>query len=186
MKRSWSRCPLSQSQNPQTLVAASGPSHGPCCWLSAEQCATTRRRASSLRRDVLRPGIACMTRVILISGSAFMTLGRAIGHQGAIPIMTAVTGGRPGNALEALDQAHAQLAAGRSGCTVRELEAVRAANLPDSTTPTRRRHTVGELARHVGVTPATRPADGKKPASCNHADTQRAPRIHKGRRPRCR
>lgn len=86
---------------------------------------------------------------------AFTTLARAIGHQGAIPIMTAVTGGRPGDALEALDQAHAQLAAGRD--TVRELEAVlRAANLPDSTPPTpAATYTVGELARHVGVTPAT-------------------------------
>lgn len=86
---------------------------------------------------------------------AFTTLARAIGHQGAIPIMTAVTGGRPGNALEALDQAHAQLAAGRD--TVRELEAVlRAADLPDPTTPTpAATYTVGELARHVGVTPAT-------------------------------
>ncbi|WP_431791912.1 MerR family DNA-binding transcriptional regulator, partial [Kocuria palustris] len=86
---------------------------------------------------------------------AFTTLARAIGHQGAIPIMTAVTGGRPGDALEGLDQAHAQLAAGRD--TVRELAAVlHAANPFDSTSPTpTATYTVGELARHVGVTPAT-------------------------------
>lgn len=86
---------------------------------------------------------------------AFTTLARAIGHQGAIPIMTAITGGRPGDALEGLDQAHAQLAAGRD--TVRELEAVlHAANPFDPTSPTpTATYTVGELARHVGVTPAT-------------------------------
>ena len=86
---------------------------------------------------------------------AFTTLTRAIGHQGAMPIMTAVTDGRPGDALEALDQAHAQLAAGRD--TVKELEAVlRAANPRESTPPTSAAtYTVGELARHVGVTPAT-------------------------------
>ncbi len=86
---------------------------------------------------------------------AFTTLARAIGHQGAIPIMTAVTDGRPGDALDALDHAHTHLAAGRD--TVRELEAVlRAANPLDSTTPTpNSTYTVGELARHVGVTPAT-------------------------------
>lgn len=86
---------------------------------------------------------------------AFTTLARAIGHQGAIPIMTAVTGGRPGDALEALDQAHAQLAVGRD--TVRELEAVlHAANPFGSTSPTPTvPYTVGELARHVGVTTAT-------------------------------
>ncbi|MCW4458782.1 MerR family transcriptional regulator [Microbacterium sp. MPKO10] len=86
---------------------------------------------------------------------AFTTLARAIGHQGAIPIMTAVTSGRPGDALEALDKAHAQLAAGRD--TLRELEAVlRAVNPLDSTAPTpAATYSVGELARHVGVTPAT-------------------------------
>ena len=86
---------------------------------------------------------------------AFTTLARAIGHQGAIPIMTAAADGRSGNALEALDQAHAQLAAGRD--TVRELETVLRAANPLASTPLTpaATYTVGELARHVGVTPAT-------------------------------
>lgn len=87
---------------------------------------------------------------------AFTTLARCIGHRDASAIMTAVTGGRANDALEALDQAHAQLAAGRD--TVRELKDIlRAANrlTPATPTPAAASYTVGELARHVGVTPAT-------------------------------
>lgn len=86
---------------------------------------------------------------------AFTTLAHAVGHQDAAAIMTAVTDGRTNDALEALDRAHAQLGAERG--TVRELEAVlRAANqITPTTPPPVAAYTVGELARHVGVTPAT-------------------------------
>ena len=86
---------------------------------------------------------------------AFAALVRAVGHAAGVSIMTAVTGDRLDEALEALDRAHAQLLADRE--TLRQLDGVLATASrmsPDPQAP-RTPLTVGELARRLGITPAT-------------------------------
>jgi DNA-binding transcriptional MerR regulator len=86
---------------------------------------------------------------------AFTALSRAVGHAAGVSIMTAVTGGRTDDALEALDRAHARILTDRE--TLRQLDgALRAAaRLPPDPQPSHASLTVGELARRLGVTAAT-------------------------------
>lgn len=150
-----SRCRKRGGGNLQTRIAASGQSISRAAGLSAQTVRNYEAQGVIAVSRRTPSGYRLYDQGHLDQLLAFTTLARAIGHQGATAIMTAVTDGRANDALEALDQAHAQLAVGRD--TVRELGAVlRAASRldPPHTTPAAT-YTVGELARHVGVTPAT-------------------------------
>lgn len=86
---------------------------------------------------------------------AFVALSGAVGHATGVSIMTALVGGRTDDALEALDRAHAQIVTDRE--TLRQLDGVlrAASRFPRSPQPAHATLTVGELARHIGVTAAT-------------------------------
>ncbi|MFC9896410.1 MerR family transcriptional regulator [Nocardia sp. NPDC127579] len=86
---------------------------------------------------------------------AFVALSRAVGHATGGSIMTAVVDGRTDEALAALDRAHTQLVADRE--ILGQLDGVlrTAANLPPGPRPSPASLTVGDLARHLGVTTAT-------------------------------
>ncbi|RMI35626.1 MerR family transcriptional regulator [Nocardia stercoris] len=86
---------------------------------------------------------------------AFVALSRAVGHATGASILTAVVSGRTADALDALDRAHGRIVADRE--TIHQLDGVlrAAAHLPPDPEPARVPLTVGEVARHIGVTAAT-------------------------------
>lgn len=138
------------------------PSNGPCCLRPVDLARAAGLSTQTVRnyeaQGVIRPARRTPSghRVYdpghLDALLAFTGLARAVGHQYATAIMTAVTEGRTSEALESLDRAHAQIAAGRE--TVQELEHVlqAASRLAPGTSTAAAVFSVGELARHLGVT----------------------------------
>ncbi|MFI1952942.1 MerR family DNA-binding transcriptional regulator [Streptomyces xinghaiensis] len=97
--------------------------------------------------------------------AAYLALVPGFGHSASRRIMRAVTGGRLDEALECVDEGHALLA--RDRATLRTVEAALASlgtptpavtATPAATSAaagTRAPFSIGELARHLGLTPAT-------------------------------
>lgn len=88
--------------------------------------------------------------------AAYLALVPAFGHSTSRRIMRAVTGGRLDEALECVDDGHALLARDRS--TLRTVEAALShlgAATPDAATGARAPYSIGELARRLGLDPAT-------------------------------
>ncbi|MFD5465084.1 TioE family transcriptional regulator [Kitasatospora sp. NPDC127059] len=91
---------------------------------------------------------------------AFLALVAAFGHPTAALVMSAVHADRPDEALAALDRGHAQLLRDREtlASVRRAVEGLTAAPPQPATTPattTPGPLSVGELARRLGLTPAT-------------------------------
>lgn len=108
---------------------------------------------------------------------AFIALTRAVGHAAGVSITAAVISGRTDDVLEALDRVHAQILTDRE--TLRRLDGVLRATSgvrPDPR-PAVAALGVGELARHIGVTPATsasrppRCGAGNEPVHCDLVGT---------------
>ncbi|MFJ7206469.1 MerR family DNA-binding transcriptional regulator [Streptomyces sp. NPDC098789] len=88
--------------------------------------------------------------------AAHLALVPAFGHSTGRRIMQAVTAGRLDEALEHVDAGHALLA--RDRATLRAVEAGLshlAAATPDAAARTRAPYSIGELARHLALDPAT-------------------------------
>ncbi|MGW1410691.1 MerR family transcriptional regulator [Streptomyces sp. NPDC002403] len=88
--------------------------------------------------------------------AAHLALVPAFGHSTSRRIMHAVTGGRLEEALEYVDDGHALLARDRG--TLRTVEAALShlgAASPDTAAATRAPYSIGELARHLALNPAT-------------------------------
>ncbi|MPY59076.1 MerR family transcriptional regulator [Streptomyces spongiae] len=88
--------------------------------------------------------------------AAYLALVPAFGYSTSRRIMRAVTGGRLDEALEYLDDGHALLARDRN--TLRTVEAALShlgAATPHAAAGTRAPYSIGELARHLGLNPAT-------------------------------
>ncbi|MFF5809406.1 MerR family transcriptional regulator [Streptomyces sp. NPDC012746] len=88
--------------------------------------------------------------------AAYLALVPAFGYSTSRRIMHAVTGGRLDEALEYVDDGHALLARDRN--TLRTVEAALShleAATPDAAAGTRTPYSVGELARHLSLNPAT-------------------------------
>ncbi|MFD4029853.1 MerR family DNA-binding transcriptional regulator [Streptomyces sp. NPDC058637] len=88
--------------------------------------------------------------------AAYLALVPAFGHSTGRRIMQAVTGGRLDEALEYVDDGHSLLARDRT--TLRTVETAlshfETAN-PNAAAGTRPPHSIGELARHLTLDPAT-------------------------------
>lgn len=117
---------------------------------------------------------------------AFTALTRAVGHALGTSIMTAVTSRRTDDALEALDRAHAQILTDRE--TLGQLDGVLqvASRLQPEPRAPHAPMTIGELARHIGVTPATlrswERAGALRPARQRTGHREYAPRdVHDAR-----
>lgn len=106
---------------------------------------------------------------------AFVAVSGAVGHGTGVSIMTALVSGRTDDALETLDRAHAQIVTDRE--TLRQLDGVlqAASHVPRTPQLSQSPLTVGELARHLGVTAATL-------RSWERAGALRPGRNHTGRR----
>ncbi|WP_030542202.1 MerR family transcriptional regulator [Streptomyces albus] len=88
--------------------------------------------------------------------AAYLALVPAFGYSTSRRIMHAATGGRLDEALEYVDDGHALLARDRG--TLRTVEAALAhlgAAAPDAAAGTRAPYSIGELARHLALNPAT-------------------------------
>jgi DNA-binding transcriptional MerR regulator len=88
--------------------------------------------------------------------AAYLALVPAVGYSTSRRIMHAVTGGQLDEALEHVDDGHALLTRDRN--TLRTVEAAlshRGAATPDAAASTRAPYSIGELARHLGLNPAT-------------------------------
>ncbi|MER5897397.1 MerR family transcriptional regulator [Streptomyces sp. NPDC001876] len=88
--------------------------------------------------------------------AAYLALVPAFGHSTSRRIMHAVTGGQLDEALEYVDDGHALLARDRN--TLRTVEAALShlgAAAPDTVVSARAPYSIGELARHLGLNPAT-------------------------------
>ncbi|GCB42814.1 MerR family DNA-binding transcriptional regulator [Streptomyces sp. NL15-2K] len=88
--------------------------------------------------------------------TAYLALVPAFGYSTSRRIMHAVTSGRLDEALEHIDAGHALLARDRN--TLRTVEAAHChlgAATPDEAVSNRAPYSVGELARHLGLNPAT-------------------------------
>lgn len=88
--------------------------------------------------------------------TAYLALVPAFGHSTSRRIMRAVTGDRLDEALEHIDAGHALLARDRN--TLRTVEAALPhleATAPDAATTLRTPYSVGDLAHHLGLDPAT-------------------------------
>ncbi|GGZ22051.1 MerR family DNA-binding transcriptional regulator [Streptomyces nitrosporeus] len=88
--------------------------------------------------------------------AAYLALVPAFGHSTGRRIMRAVTGGRLDEALEHIDDGHALLARDRN--TLRTVEAALPhleTSAPDTAAGTRTPYSIGELARHLALSPAT-------------------------------
>ncbi|WP_328303307.1 MerR family transcriptional regulator [Streptomyces sp. NBC_00435] len=87
---------------------------------------------------------------------AYLALVPAFGHPTGRRIMQAVTGGRLDEALECIDDGHALLARDRS--TLRTVEAALphlGATTPEAVAGRQAPYSIGELARHLALDPAT-------------------------------
>ncbi|MFG2991803.1 MerR family transcriptional regulator [Streptomyces sp. NPDC048257] len=88
--------------------------------------------------------------------AAYLALVPAFGYSTSRRIMHAVTGGRLDEALEYVDDGHALLARDRN--TLRTVEAALShlgASTPDAAGGTRTPYSIGELAAHLALNPAT-------------------------------
>lgn len=88
--------------------------------------------------------------------TAYLALVPAFGYSASRRIMYAATGGRLDEALEYVDDGHALLARDRG--TLRTVEAALShlgAAAPDAAAGTRAPYSIGELARHLALNPAT-------------------------------
>jgi DNA-binding transcriptional MerR regulator len=88
--------------------------------------------------------------------AAYLALVPAFGYSTSRRIMQAVTSGRLDEALEYVDDGHSLLARDRS--TLRTVEAALShlgASTPDTTAGTQAPYSIGELARHLALNPAT-------------------------------
>jgi DNA-binding transcriptional MerR regulator len=88
--------------------------------------------------------------------AAYLALVPAVGYSTSRRIMHAVTGGQLDEALEHVDDGHALLTRDRN--TLRTVEAALShlgAATPDAAASTRAPYSIGELARHLGLNPAT-------------------------------
>ncbi|MCH6163982.1 MerR family DNA-binding transcriptional regulator [Streptomyces marispadix] len=103
-----------------------------------------------------RTGYRDYTAVHAAGLAAYTALVPAFGHATSRRIMQAVTSGRLDEALEHIDAGHALLSRDRG--TLRAVEAslprLKAAG-PDAAAGTRAPYSIGELARHLGISPAT-------------------------------
>ncbi|POX43200.1 MerR family transcriptional regulator [Streptomyces sp. Ru73] len=102
-----------------------------------------------------RAGYRDYTAVHAAGLAAYLALVPAFGHAASRRIMQAATGGRIDEALEYVDDGHALLARDRS--TLRAVEASLSAvgAAPETATGTRTAYSIGELARRLGLGPAT-------------------------------
>ncbi|MGW0838664.1 MerR family transcriptional regulator [Streptomyces sp. NPDC002787] len=106
------------------------------------------RRSRTGYRDYTATHAAALT--------AYLALVPAFGHSTSRRVMHAVTSGQLDEALEHIDAGHALLARDRD--TLRTVEAALAplgAVTPDAAAGTRAPYSIGELARHLGLNPAT-------------------------------
>ncbi|MFJ6432762.1 MerR family transcriptional regulator [Streptomyces sp. NPDC091416] len=88
--------------------------------------------------------------------AAYLALVPAFGYASSRRIMHAATGGRIDEALEHVDDGHSLLARDRN--TLRTVEAALShlgTSTPDATAGIRAPHSIGELARHLALDPAT-------------------------------
>ncbi|MGW0365826.1 MerR family DNA-binding transcriptional regulator [Streptomyces sp. NPDC002990] len=88
--------------------------------------------------------------------AAYLAFVPAFGYSTSRSIMRAVTSGRLDEALEHIDAGHALLARDRDAlATVEAAQAHLHAATPDAAVSHRAPYSIGELARHLGLNPAT-------------------------------
>lgn len=87
--------------------------------------------------------------------AAYLALVPAVGYSTSRRIMQAVTGGQVDEALEYVDEGHVLLARDRSTLRTVEASLAHLESAPGAATSTRAPWSIGELARHLGLDPAT-------------------------------
>ncbi len=87
--------------------------------------------------------------------AAYLALVPAFGYSTSRRIMQALTGGQLDEALEYIDDGHVLLVRDRNTLRTVEATLLRVRPAPEAAASAQRPHSVGELARHIGLNPAT-------------------------------